>query len=239
MWQGVIDQHGNALNGNGMFLLQLCLTTQYVHNEDYLPIQKSSQHKYTWYGDSLGQRSFIEFCIVSTDLFKSVFEVRVNRGTELSTDHHLAVCKLPLEKQAGLTRTCGSRRSDRIKWETLEDKDVHIEAFLTFFLLFPELPECKADVEEEWRLFKVDAASLAARACVQKDSVWLQDGKQVIPWWNEGVKNSIRVKQIAYNAWLQNKVELFLHSRCAEAQKYATQAAKSPKCSLVCLYDSD
>ena len=40
--------------------------------------------KYTWYRDSLGQRSLIDFCIVSADLFSTVSDVRVKRGAELS-----------------------------------------------------------------------------------------------------------------------------------------------------------
>ena len=50
--------------------------------------------KYTWYRDSLGQRSLIDFCIVSADLFSTVSDVRVKRGAELSNDHHLVVCTL-------------------------------------------------------------------------------------------------------------------------------------------------
>ena len=51
-------------------------------------------HKYTWYRDSLGQRSLIDFCIVSADLFSTVSDVPVKRKAELSTDHHLVVCTL-------------------------------------------------------------------------------------------------------------------------------------------------
>ena len=60
-------------------------------------------HKYTWYRDSQGQRSLIDFCIVSADLFSTVSDVRVKRGAELSTDYHLVVCTLkalkPLKKR--------------------------------------------------------------------------------------------------------------------------------------------
>ena len=74
--------------------------------------------------DSLGHRSVIDFCIVSTDLFRSVLDVGVKRGAELSTDHHLLVCNLHLEKPPGTTQTCRTRRSCRMKSESLADKDV-------------------------------------------------------------------------------------------------------------------
>jgi len=40
----------------------------------------------------------IVFCIVSTDLISDVLNVRVKRGAELSTDHHLVVCSLRISK---------------------------------------------------------------------------------------------------------------------------------------------
>ena len=51
--------------------------------------QHKKIHEYTRYRGSLGQRSLTDFCIVSADLFSTVSDVRVKRGAELSTDHHL------------------------------------------------------------------------------------------------------------------------------------------------------
>jgi len=66
-----------------------------VHHEHF------SEHrdflKYTWCRDSLGQRSLIDFCILSLDLLQSVLDVRVKKGGKLVTDHHLIVCKLCLK----------------------------------------------------------------------------------------------------------------------------------------------
>jgi len=48
----------------------------------------------------LEQRSLIDFCIVSNDLFQSALDVRVKTGAELSTDHHLAGLQLASGKAA-------------------------------------------------------------------------------------------------------------------------------------------
>ena len=53
--------------------------------------QHREVHKYTWYRPSMDQKSLIDFCIVSSDLFSNVLDLRVKRGAELSTDHHLVV----------------------------------------------------------------------------------------------------------------------------------------------------
>jgi len=37
----------------------------------------------------------------SAELFRPVLDVRIKRGAELQTDHHLVVCKLHLEKPPG------------------------------------------------------------------------------------------------------------------------------------------
>ena len=67
--------------------------------------QHGDVHKYTWYRPSLGQKSLIDFCIVSADLFSDVLDVRVKRGAELSTDHHLVVCSLRLTKSWSNTKS--------------------------------------------------------------------------------------------------------------------------------------
>ena len=54
--------------------------------------QHREVHKYTWYQPSMHQKSSIDFCIVLSDLFSDVLDVRVKRGAELPTDHHLVVC---------------------------------------------------------------------------------------------------------------------------------------------------
>ena len=90
-WKGVIGKHAvTGLNENGRFLLQLCcsnglriINTFFQHRE---------AHKYTWYRPSMDQQSLVDFYIVSSDLFSDVLDVRVKRGAELSTDHHLVVC---------------------------------------------------------------------------------------------------------------------------------------------------
>ena len=70
-WKGVIWQHGDPdVNKNGRCLLQFCATNGLcIINTFFL---RKKIHKYTWYKDSLGQRSLIDFCIVSADLFSNV-----------------------------------------------------------------------------------------------------------------------------------------------------------------------
>ena len=75
--------------------------------------------KYSWYRDSLGQRSLIDFCIVSADLFSTVSDVRVKRGAELSTNHNLVVCTLKALKCLIKQKTFRPRKTYPIQGELL------------------------------------------------------------------------------------------------------------------------
>ena len=90
---GVIERQGDSdINRNGRCLLQFCTTNGLCIMNTFF--RKKGIHKYTWYRDSVGQRSIINFCIVTADLFTSVVDVHVKIGAKLSTDHHVVACIL-------------------------------------------------------------------------------------------------------------------------------------------------
>ena len=87
-WKAVIGGQGDSnINRNGRCLPQFC-HQRTVHNKHLFSAQGNSQ-VHPWYRDSVEQRSIIDFCIVSVDLFSSVFIVFLKRGAELFTNHHL------------------------------------------------------------------------------------------------------------------------------------------------------
>ena len=69
----------------------------------------------TWYRDSVGHSFIIDFFIVSADLFSSVVDVCVKRGTKLPTDHHLDVCILRGLNQLRTRKQFIARRAYRMK----------------------------------------------------------------------------------------------------------------------------
>ena len=95
--EGVVGWHGDGdLNDNRIIQLQLCCNNTLCIMNTFF--EHRDVHKYTWCRDSFGQRSLIDSCTVSADLFRSVLDVRVKRGAglELLTDPHL-VCNWYLE----------------------------------------------------------------------------------------------------------------------------------------------
>ena len=162
--KGVIGKYGvTGLNENRRYLLLLCCSNGlHIMNTFF---QHREVHKYTWYRPSMDQKSLIDFCIVLSDLFSDVLDVRVKRGAELSTDHHLVVCSLRLPKLWPSNR---SFVIYRIKWEALEDKEVRKQFASSISSKFKQLPDVSEDIEREWLLFRSAIISSAAESCGQK-----------------------------------------------------------------------
>ena len=162
--------------------------------------QHREVHKYTWYRPSMDQKSLIDFCIVSSDLFSDVLDVRVKRGAELSTDHHLVVCSLRLSKPWPNKRSNRSSVTYRIKWEALEDKEIRKQFASSISSKFRQLPDVSEDIEKEWLLFRSAIISSAAESCGRKRLRMAGDSEKRTPWWNQGVKEAIRAKKDAFKA---------------------------------------
>ena len=121
--KGVIGNNGDPdTNKSGRCLLQFCATNGLCIMNAFFQYKKT--RKYTWYRDSLGQRSLIDFCIISADLFSTVSDIRVKRRAGLSTGHHLVVCTLKALKALKKRKTFRPRETYRIKWEPLADQEV-------------------------------------------------------------------------------------------------------------------
>ena len=106
--------------------------------------------KYTCCRDSVGQRSIIDFCFVSADLFFSVVDVRIKRAAKLSSDHHLIIC-IPRSLNYSRTRKqFRARRAYRIKWKLLAEEKLRRAFANKVTSRFRVLPDFSEDVETEW-----------------------------------------------------------------------------------------
>ena len=177
----------------------------------------------------MDQKSLIDFCIVSSDLFSDVQNVRVKRGAELSTDHHLVVCSLRLSKPCLNRRSSRSSVTNRIKWEALEDKEVRKQLASSISSKFRQLSDVSEDIKKECLLFRSAIILSAAESCGRKRLRVAGDSEKRTPWWNQEVKEAIRAKKHAFKAWLQDRSSSDLQFRYAEARKAATLAVKKSK----------
>ena len=181
--------------------------------------QHREVHKYTWYGPSMDQKSWIDFCIVSSGLFSDVVDVRVKRGAELSTDHRLVVCSLRLSKPWPNRRSNRSSVTYRIKWEALEDKEVKKQLASSISSKFRQLPDVFEDIEKERLLFRSAIISSAAESCGRKRLRVAGDSEKKTPWWNQEIKEAVRAKKDAFKARLQDRSSSDLQSRYSESRR--------------------
>ena len=165
--KGVIGKHRvTGLNENERYLLQLCCSNGLRIMNTFF--QHREVHKYKWYRPSMDQKSLVDFCIVSSNLFSGVLDVRVKRGAELSIDHHLVVRSLRLSKPWPNKRSSRSSVTYRIKWGALEDKEVRKQLASSISSEFRQLPDVSEGIEKEWLLFRSAIISSAAESCGRK-----------------------------------------------------------------------
>ena len=113
----------------------------------------------------MAQKSLIDFCFVSSDLFSEVLDVQVIRGAELSTDHHFAVCSLRFLKPWLNRKLCRSNVAYRIKREALAYRDVRKQLASSMVTKFQQLLKVSKDIEMEWSLLRTAMISSAVEIC--------------------------------------------------------------------------
>ena len=98
-------------------------------------------------------------------------DVRVKRGAELSTDHHLVVCTLKALKPLKKRKTFRPRETHRIKLESLADKEVRTAFADNIASKLKELPTSTEDIETEWCLYRTAVITSATTVTVVGVSV--------------------------------------------------------------------
>ena len=117
----------------------------------------------------------------------------------------------------------------RIKWEALEDKEVRKQFASSTLFKFRQLLNVSEDIEKELLLFRSVIISSVAESCGRKRLRVASDSDKRTPWWNQEVKEAIRAKKDAFNAWLHDRSSSDLQSRYTEARKVETLAVKKSK----------
>ncbi|VDP10357.1 unnamed protein product [Soboliphyme baturini] len=106
MWNGVIRKNGPIdLSNNGIKLLRFCTNNGLSVMKTFFEHRKV--HQDTWYHEACAQKTMVDLIIVSSDLRRSAMDVRVKKGAELSTDHHLVV---GTKVDPGDDHRCGNRQ---------------------------------------------------------------------------------------------------------------------------------
>ncbi|KAK3535605.1 hypothetical protein QTP70_017246, partial [Hemibagrus guttatus] len=158
-------------------------------------------HQYTWYQDTLGRRSMIDLVVVSSDLRPHVLDTRVKRGAELSTDHHLVVSWIRLQRRMP-DRLGRPKRIVRVCWERLADPSVGGVFNSHLWESFNQIPREVGDIESEWTMFSSSIVDAAIWSCGHKVSGAGRGGNPRTQWWTLEVRDAVKLKKESYRAWL-------------------------------------
>lgn len=173
-WENVIGPHGSAAvtSDNGERLLSLCNLNNLCIGNTYF-IHKRI-HKKTWRSPDGATHNEIDYVCIHRRWRSALRDVRVFRGADVGSDHHLLVTsiRLKLKRVAG-RNTVRSFASEKLK-DRVNAEHFHIELANRFQIL-----DNSASIEEQWAQIKDAAIETAERTIGRRRGTqrerWIQD----------------------------------------------------------------
>lgn len=209
LYKEVIGNEGECVrNNNGIRLLEFCQTHDLIVTNTFF--QHKDIHKYTREEPSRGEKSIIDYIVTERENKKAVLDVKVNRGSEINSDHYLLAAKV--RQKLKITDTCREESKRKVNVETIR----------TYKLREPEIAEkyqevldkemgkilgniCNEDdieVEELWEKFKNTIIKAAKTICGTAKN---NNGQKQTAWWNEDIKIQVKLKKQKWQNYLNNR----------------------------------
>ncbi|XP_017322823.2 craniofacial development protein 2-like, partial [Ictalurus punctatus] len=183
-WENVIGPHGSAAvtSDNGERLLSLCNLNNLCIGNTYF-IHKRI-HKKTWRSPDGTTHNEIDYVCIHRRWRLALRDVRVFRGADVGSDHHLLVTsiRLKLKRVAG-RNTVRSFASEKLK-DRVNAEHFHIELANRFQIL-----DNSASIEEQWAQIKDAAIETAERTIGRRRGTqrerWIQDLRALDVKWED------------------------------------------------------
>jgi len=201
----VIGQYGESVvNDNGTRLIDLCESMSLkVMNGFYC---HKNIHKFSWTQPRRGLRSIIDYLIMRQQSKLKTLDVRVYRGAECGTDHHLIIAKVLIKYRASNKIRPGLNSPEKIdkKRYNLESLKHETSQFLYKLRLATKLHNVTIENKTAEELYEQIKGCIheAAREAIGYIEI---DEKQNPEWWSHEMTELVDTKKKAYQIWLQTQ----------------------------------
>ena len=151
-YEDVMGREGLGLmNENGEMFADLCATNSLVIGGSLFQHRKI--HKATWVSPDLSTANQIDHICISKRFRRSLQDVRVKRGADIASDHHLLVARLKLKLKKKWTG--GNRKHQRYNTNLLNDAVKLNEFKVTLSNKYKVLEELVDDeIDDQWNKIK-------------------------------------------------------------------------------------
>ena len=146
-WEKVMGREGiGTMNENGCRLAEFCALNNLVIGGTLF--KHPNVHKYTWESPNGRDKNQIDHVVINGRYRRSLLDVRVMRGADANSDHHLVCAKLRLK----LCRDTNQRRSQRKAYNMARLKDLQTRKTFQLELRnrFQQLPIQESTVDQQW-----------------------------------------------------------------------------------------
>jgi exonuclease III len=187
-------------NENGMRLLELCRGSSVTAMNGWFPHKKVHQVTYSQRMNGQQDReAVLDYFCVTAGLKNAVVDVRVKRGVEIGSYHHLVIMKLDEGRLGGRCKRWNRERKWRLCTEKLRSDEGRGEYQNK---LIEKVKSREMDsVEEDWQDFKRWVME-ATEEAVGKQKI----GGRGRSWWGEEIARLVEEKKKAYRVWLANRL---------------------------------
>ena len=162
---GVLGKEGEStISPNGERLIDFCLKNNMKIANTFFP--HKDIHKYTRVNEEKDERSIIDYIIVSKSLLYSTMDVRVNRGAEIYSYHHLVIAKMRLLTQMSRQKRV-EKRANKLKIEELRKPEVKkaYQARIKTYIREGQIDLNNSTIHEKRQLYKRALNSSAEETC--------------------------------------------------------------------------
>lgn len=141
------------MNENGERFADLCATNNLVIRGSVFPHKWI--HKDTWISPDLSAENHIDHVCITKKFRRSLQDIRVKRGADAASDHHLLIARMKLKLKRNWTGE--KNRTQTINTALQKDPMKREEFKLTLknrFQALQELTEEDTNIDETWKTVK-------------------------------------------------------------------------------------